>query len=68
MIFLSHWISLAEHGRSNFALVVFCVQVRNYFLLLVMPTRVVSEKSKLKRVGLRTGTLKLRAPMNDILF
>jgi hypothetical protein len=36
--------------------------------LLVMPTRVVSGKSKLKRVGLRTGTLKLRAPMNDILF
>jgi hypothetical protein len=30
--------------------------------------RVVSGKSKLMRVGLRTRTLKLRAPMDDILF
>jgi hypothetical protein len=44
------------------------VQVRNFFLLLAMPTRVVSGKSKPMRVGLRTGILRLRAPMDVILF
>jgi hypothetical protein len=33
-----------------------------------MSMRVVSEKSKLMRVGLRTGILKLRALMDVILF
>jgi hypothetical protein len=47
---------------------VFCVQVRNCFLLTVMLMRVVSEKYKLMRVGLHTGILSLRAPMDGILF
>jgi hypothetical protein len=34
----------------------------------VMPARVVSGKFKPRRVGLRTGILRLRAPMDDILF
>jgi hypothetical protein len=34
----------------------------------MMPTRVVSGKSKPMRVGLRTRILRLRTPMNDILF
>jgi hypothetical protein len=42
--------------------------VRNCFLFLVMQTRVVSEKFKLMRVGLRTGILRLRASMDVILF
>jgi hypothetical protein len=62
------WISLAERSRSSFALVVFYVQVRSYFLLLVMPTRDVSGKSKPMRVGLCNGILRLRAPMDGILF
>jgi hypothetical protein len=33
-----------------------------------MPMRVVIGKSKPMRVGLRTGTLRLRMPMDDILF
>jgi hypothetical protein len=44
------------------------VQVRNCFLLPVMPTKVVSGKSKPMRVGLRTGILRLRVPMDDIPF
>jgi membrane protein YdbS with pleckstrin-like domain len=68
VIFWSPWISLAEHSRSSFALVVFCVQVSNYFLVSMMPTRVVSEKSKPMRVRLRTGILRLRALMDGILF
>jgi hypothetical protein len=44
------------------------MQVRNCFLLSAMPTRVVSGKSKLMRVGLRTGILRLRMLMDDILF
>jgi hypothetical protein len=68
VIFWSPWISFAERGRSSFTLAIFCVQVRNCFLLPAMLTRVVSGKYKLLRVGLRTGTLRLRAPMDDILF
>jgi hypothetical protein len=68
VIFWSPWISLAKRSRSSFALVVFCVQVRNCFLLPAMPTRVVSGKSKPMKVGLCTGTLKLRASMDGILF
>jgi hypothetical protein len=68
VIFWSPWISLAERSRSSFALAIFCVQVRNCFLLSVMPTRVVSLKSKPMRVGLRTGILRLRALMDVILF
>jgi hypothetical protein len=64
----SPWISLAEHSRSSFALVVFCVQVRNCFLLPSMPMRVVSGKSKPMRDGLRTGILRLKMLMDDILF
>jgi hypothetical protein len=33
-----------------------------------MPTRVVSGRSKPMRVGLCTGTLRLRASMDGILF
>jgi hypothetical protein len=33
-----------------------------------MPTRVVSGKSKPMRGALRTGILRLRMPMDDILF
>jgi hypothetical protein len=33
-----------------------------------MPTRVVSGKSKSMRVRLRTGILRLRVPMDGILF
>jgi hypothetical protein len=68
VIFWSPWISLAERSRSSFALAAFCVQVRSCFLLPVMPTKVVSGKSKLMRVGLRTRILRLRAPMDGILF
>jgi hypothetical protein len=64
----SPWISLAERSHSNFALVVFCVWVRNYFLFLTMLTMAVSAKSKQMRVGLRTGILRLRALMDDVLF
>jgi hypothetical protein len=34
----------------------------------MMPMRVVSERSRLVRVGPCTGILRLRAPMDDILF
>jgi hypothetical protein len=68
VIFWSPWISLAEHSRSSFTLVVFYVQVRNCFLLPTMLTRVVSGKSKPMRVELYTGILRLRAPMDGILF
>jgi hypothetical protein len=68
VIFWSPWISLAERSCSSFALVIFCVQVRNCFLFLVMPMKVVSEKSKPMRVGLRTRIHRLRVPMDDILF
>jgi hypothetical protein len=68
VIFWSSWISLAERSHSSFALDVFCVQVRNCFLLPAMPMRVVSGKSKPTRVGLCTGILRLRAPMDGILF
>jgi hypothetical protein len=44
------------------------VLVRNCFLFLAMPTRVVSGKSKPMRVGLRTGVLRLRVLMDGILF
>jgi hypothetical protein len=42
--------------------------VRNCFLLPAMPVRVVSGKSKPIRVKFRTVILRLRAPMDDILF
>jgi hypothetical protein len=44
------------------------VQVKNCFLFPVIPARVVSGRSKPMRVGLRTGTLRLRVPMDGILF
>jgi hypothetical protein len=44
------------------------VQVRSCFLLPVMLMRVVIGKSKPMRDGLRTGILRLRVPMDDILF
>jgi hypothetical protein len=68
VILWSPWISLADRSHSCFAPTVFCVQVRNCFLLPVMPMRVISGKSKRMRVGLHTGMLRLRAPMDDILF
>jgi hypothetical protein len=48
--------------------VVFCVLVRIYFLFPAMPMRVVSGKSKLLRVELCTGILRLRALMDDTIF
>jgi hypothetical protein len=48
--------------------VVFCVQVRIYFLFPVMPIRVVSGKFKPMRVGLHTRILRLRVSMDGILF
>jgi hypothetical protein len=42
--------------------------VRNCFLLPTMLMRVFSGKSKPMRVGLCTGILKLRVPMDGILF
>jgi hypothetical protein len=68
VMFWSSWISLAERSHSSFAPAVFCVQVRNYFLLPMMLMRVVSGKSKPLRVGLRTGILRLRVSMDGILF
>jgi hypothetical protein len=68
VVFWSPWICLAECSRSSFALIVFYVQVRNCFLFLVIPMMVVSGMSKPMRVGLRTGILRLRASMDDILF
>jgi hypothetical protein len=64
----SPWICLAERSRSSFALVVSYVQVRIYFLLPAIPTRVVSGRSKPIRVGLHTGILRLRVSMDAILF
>jgi hypothetical protein len=64
----SPWISLAERSRLRFALIVSCVQVRKCFHFSVMSTRVVSGKSKPMRLRLRTGILRLRASMDDILF
>jgi hypothetical protein len=68
VIFWSPRISLAEHSHSSFALAIFCVQVRNCFLLPVMPMRIVSGKSKPMRVGLCTGILRLRVLMDGIHF
>jgi hypothetical protein len=69
VIFLgSPWIRLTKRSRSSFALIVFYIQVRNYFLLPVMPMTVVSGKSKPMRNGLHTLILRLRMPMDDILF
>jgi hypothetical protein len=68
VILWSPWISLAERSRSSFPLVVSCVQVRNCFVILAMPMRVVIGKSKPMKVGLRTGILSLRVLMDDILL
>jgi hypothetical protein len=68
VIYWSPWISLAERGRSSFALVVSCVQVRICFLLPAMPMRVVSGRSKPVRVGPRTGIHRPRASIDGILF
>jgi hypothetical protein len=68
VIFWSPWISVAERSRSSFAHVVFYVQVRNCFLFPAMLVRVVSGKSEPRRVGFHTGILRLRAPMDGILF
>jgi hypothetical protein len=68
VIFWSPWINLAKRSLSSFALIVFCVQVRNCFLFPAMLTKAVSGKSKPMWVGLRTGFLRLRVLMDDILF
>jgi hypothetical protein len=47
---------------------VFYVQVKLCFLFSVVPTRVVSGKSKPMRVELHTGILRLSASMDSILF
>jgi hypothetical protein len=52
----SRWRRLAEHSRSSCTFVsISCVQVR-IFLLLTMPTRAVSERSRPMRAGFPTGT------------
>jgi hypothetical protein len=58
----------SKRSRSSFALVVLCVQVRNCFLFLMMSMRVASGRSKPQRVGCITGILRLRVPMDGILF
>jgi hypothetical protein len=68
VIFWSPWISFAECSHSSFALVIFCLQVRNYFLFPAMLTWDVSGKSKPKWVGLHTGILRLRVLMDGYLF
>jgi hypothetical protein len=65
---LNTFISLVERSRSSFALVVSYVQVRSFFLFLVMPMRDASGRSKSMRVGHCTGILMLRALMDGILF
>jgi hypothetical protein len=56
-------ISLAEHSRSSFALVILfiCVQVRILLLLSATPTRAVSGRSRPKRAGFPTGTHRCRS-------
>jgi hypothetical protein len=44
------------------------MQVKNSFLVLAMPMRVVSGKSRPMRDELRTGILRPRMPMDGILF
>jgi hypothetical protein len=63
MAFGSWQISLAEHSRSSFALVVLfiCVQVRFFLLLPVTPMRAVSGRSRPRRVGFPTGTRRCRS-------
>jgi hypothetical protein len=67
VIFWSPWISLTECSYSIFALVVFYMQVRNYFLLLVMSMSDVSGKSKPMKVGLRTRILRLVEGKENVL-
>jgi hypothetical protein len=68
MIVWSRWICLGEHSHSSFALVVSCVQVRIFFLFLVMPMRGASERSKPMRIGCLIRIWWLRVPMEVILF
>jgi hypothetical protein len=68
VIIRSPWICLAERRCSSFALVVSCVQERNFLLFSVMPMRVGSGRSKPMRVGLLTRILRLRVLMDGILF
>jgi hypothetical protein len=68
VILWSPWINLAERSRSSFALVVLYLQVGNCFLFLAMLTRVISGNFKPMRDGLCTGILRLRAPIDGILF
>jgi hypothetical protein len=42
--------------------------MKNHFLLPAMPMMIISGKSKPMRNELRTRILRLRVPMNDILF
>jgi hypothetical protein len=42
--------------------------VRNYFLFLAMSMRVVCGKSNPRRDGLHSRILRLRVPMDGILF
>jgi hypothetical protein len=68
MIVGSRWVSLAEHSRSSFALVVSGVQVRIFFLFPMLLMGGVNGRSKLMRVGCLTGTCMLRALTEVILF
>jgi hypothetical protein len=42
--------------------------VRSFFLFPAMPTKDASGRSKLMRIGHRTGILRLRVLMDGILF
>jgi hypothetical protein len=60
--FGSRWICLAGRSHSSFALVVSCVcGGEDLLLVLVMPIRAVSERSRPMRVGFPTGTLRCRS-------
>jgi hypothetical protein len=68
VVFWTPRISLAERSHSTFALVVSCLQVRSFFLFLVVPVRDASRRSKPMKDGHRTGILSLRVLMDGILF
>jgi hypothetical protein len=63
----SLWISLPENNHSSFVFVV-SIAGEDLLPLTAMPMRAVNLRSKAMSVGHRTGTLRLRASMDDILF
>jgi hypothetical protein len=61
-------VEISDCNRSSFALVVSCVQMGSFFLLLMMPMRDASGRSKSMKVGCLAGILRLRPLMDGILF